>query len=250
MADERLIPPSLAPAVEDLLTTTARDALRLIVESADLIEGDGEARLVVPATPALIDALAAFEADEVEREDEGDAEEEPDGEPSLGSIDNRMNQSQAWRAASAFGLDLEFDGDNVPDPDLEEGYDRELDPAEDGLGDMDGLLEQGCGEPGGEPSLGATEEIDQRIGWARSGGWLMAIDGEATGTVDDLAAPLPTIEQREAQDAAVRAAAEKLQAIAGPRAYGGGSNLRALDAGELIAGPDGFFYIANPLRRR
>ena len=74
------------------------------------------------------------------------------------------------------GLLDELDGD----PDLEDGHDREDDPAESGIGDDDGRIEQLVGEP----SLGATQEIDQRIAWSATAGWFD--DGEATGTVEDI----------------------------------------------------------------
>ena len=53
-----------------------RKALRQIVATADLIEaGDGGPWLLVPTTPTLIGALAAFEADAEDREN--DLEDEP-----------------------------------------------------------------------------------------------------------------------------------------------------------------------------
>ncbi len=48
-----------------------------------------------------------------------------------------------------------------PDPDIEDGFDLEEDPAEGGLGDMDGVNEQHIGEP----TLGGTANFDQRL-WA------------------------------------------------------------------------------------
>ena len=74
------------------------------------------------------------------------------------------------------GLLDELDGD----PDLEDDDDREDDPAESGIGDDDGRVEQLVGEP----SLGATLEIDQRIAWSAGAGFYC--DGEATGTVEDI----------------------------------------------------------------
>jgi hypothetical protein len=84
----------------------------------------------------LLDSLAAFEADLAEHEDDGDAEEEPDGEPSLGSLNNRMNQEQAWRGVSGAWWEVdreaEHDGrepdeDFEPDADLEPDNDAEID---------------------------------------------------------------------------------------------------------------------------
>ncbi|MDE3176821.1 MAG: hypothetical protein KGM15_12030 [Pseudomonadota bacterium] len=75
------------------------------------------------------------------------------------------------------GLLDELDGD----PDLEDGHDREGDPAERGLADADGLAEQ----TGGEPSLGATLDIDQRVAWGRQR-FTWTVDSEATGTVEDV----------------------------------------------------------------
>jgi hypothetical protein len=64
------------------------------------------------------------------------------------------------------------------------GDDREDDPAESGIADRAGYVEQHVGEP----SLGATLDIDQCVAWGadRLRG---VFDGEAEGTADDLIKP-------------------------------------------------------------
>jgi hypothetical protein len=72
-----------------------------------------------------------------------------------------------------------------------------------------------------EPSLGATEELNQEVAWKHtSSGYT---DAEAEGTVDDLEAPYPTREQADAQRAAVQEAVGRLTEITGMRAYRGSS---------------------------
>jgi hypothetical protein len=157
MTDDLIIPPPLAPALEDLLTVTERDALRLIVRDADLIEAEGEAWLLCPLSPALIDALAEFEADLADLEAEPDLEMDHDAEPSLGSANN-MNQDKAWRSTCA-DIDLEFDGDGVADPDLEDddpgGGNIDDEPHSDSAHDGDGQFAGGAMFDD-EPSLGGN----------------------------------------------------------------------------------------------
>jgi hypothetical protein len=74
-------------------------------------------------------------------EDEHDGREpDVDDEPSLGSFDRMTDQTKSWfQSARAmwFWVDAE------DDPAEREGEDeREQDPAEDGIGDLDGLAEQ------------------------------------------------------------------------------------------------------------
>jgi hypothetical protein len=71
-----------------------------------------------------------------------DAEHDPsDDEPSLGSNDRHVNQANCVQGRS-FVTDGEQEHDGrEPDSDLEDD-ERELDPAENGIGDQDGLEEQ------------------------------------------------------------------------------------------------------------
>jgi hypothetical protein len=118
------------------------------------------ARLAAAAERIII-ALDALDAPEEDLEDGHDAEEEI-AEPSLGST-NDVHQEAAWQ-------------NTYRDADLEHD-DAEL----IGIGDEDGLKEQTVGEP----SLGATDDVDQRIAWGRDRASFV-IDGEATGTVEDI----------------------------------------------------------------
>ena len=112
---------------------------------------------------------------------------------------------RARLAAAAERIIAALDALDAPDEDLEDGLDaepslgvgvaydpvtgattfpgddREDDPAESGIADYDGYIEQLVGEP----SLGATLDVDQRVAWGvdRLRG---ALDGEAEGTADDL----------------------------------------------------------------
>jgi hypothetical protein len=70
-----------------------------------------------------------------------------------------------------------------------------------------------------EPSLGATEDIDQRKAWKQPETW--TIDGEAQGTEDDLVRPNRTLEEENAKRAAVQEAVGRLTELTGARAYGG-----------------------------
>jgi hypothetical protein len=266
MADDRIVPPPLAPEVADLLTTSERDVLRAIVRDGDIIDGfkarllngahgapddldedAGDAWLLVRLSPALLDALAAFEADAADLEAEPDLELDHDGEPSLGATSD-MNQERAWRAPEVYGIDLEYDGDGVPDADAEPmlgaperhpnprswewreiGADQTFWAAGHGLMEEENVNEDGgaiddeghgdsfeetsaaAGDCNDEPSLGATVAFDQRQAWAAPE--IGVTDGEATGTIDDIEAPWPTIEQREAQAAVARAAADNALAL-------------------------------------
>jgi hypothetical protein len=181
MADDPIIPPPLAPELIDLLRATERDVLRAIVRDGHVIDGfkarllnrahelrdevGAAAWLLVRRAPAMLDTLAAFEADEADLEAEPDLEEGGDLEPSLGAT-NDKNQEKAWRSPT---YDLEYDGDGVADPDLEDD-----DP---GGGNMEDEPQGDSAQQNGhyagpsifddEPSLGATDEIDQTIGWSR-----------------------------------------------------------------------------------
>jgi hypothetical protein len=130
VGDRPIVAPPLVPELADLLAATERDVLRAIVRDGDILDGfkarllsaahglpdEGEAAwLLVPLSPATMDALAAFEADEADLEEEPDLEEGGDLEPSLGAT-NDKNQEKAWRSPT---YDLEYDGDGVADPDLE-----------------------------------------------------------------------------------------------------------------------------------
>ena len=62
-----------------------RLALRHIVETADLLDvGDSGTWLLVPTTTALLDALAAFEVEGEDRENDIEDEPQSDDEPSIG----------------------------------------------------------------------------------------------------------------------------------------------------------------------
>jgi hypothetical protein len=128
--------PPLAPDIEDLLKPTERDILRAIVQEGDLIEAQGEAWLLVPLSPGLIDMLAAFEADLADLEDDTPCEPAHDDEPSLGATEI-MNQERSWKTPGYAGLDLEYDGDTVASADA-------------------------------EPLLGAPERHPSIIGWSAS----------------------------------------------------------------------------------
>lgn len=77
---------------------------------------------------------------------------------------------------------------------LEAAIDR-LIAAVDALDEAGEDLEDGhdAEEELGEPSLGATEAIDQHVAWCSNGG---VLDGEATGTADDIAVFLNDAERR------------------------------------------------------
>lgn len=87
------------------------------------------------------------------------------------------------------------DASDAADEDMEDGHDAE--------------------EEFDEPSLGATEALDQRSAW-RNGG--AVIDGEATGTIDDVAT-VDTTEGWRADRQAATEARDELRAIL--RRHGG-----------------------------
>ena len=94
----------------------------------------------------------------------------------------------------------EMDGD----PDLEDGHDREHDEAElSGIADDDGRIEQLVGEP----SLGATLDVDQRIAWGADR-LSYVTDGEASVSHDDIASFKSTEAWRADRAAAHRANSE------------------------------------------
>ena len=141
-------------------------------------------RRIERAVERLITTLDAFNAPDEDIEDGHDAEAfADDEEPSLGAT-HGMGQLNTWgaqnRAASVHGEDLEYDSDSVADCDLEDGVDREDDPAESGIADHAGFVEQTVGEP----SLGSLDaEIDQRLAWHPA---IDAVtDGEAQETADE-----------------------------------------------------------------
>lgn len=158
------------------------------------------------AAERIIAALDALDAPEMDREDDDPAEESADAEPSLGSTNHR-NQAKAWNASFA-GDDLEFEGDNVAECDLEDTHDREDDPAESGIGDIDGYREQIVGEP----EFGSTLDFDQRIAWGADRA-ATALGEEATGTEDDLQDRGHDEEAWKARRAASDNAHAQLQAV-------------------------------------
>jgi hypothetical protein len=144
------------------------------------------------------------------------AEENGDAEPSLGAT-NDKNQDRAWRNPAVWELDFEFDGDGVVDVDLEPNFGaancgNPIIPqtfwAVNAPEECEGENDHGEGGPYGdgsvdlEPSLGASEDIDQRKAWKQPETW--TIDGEAQGTEDDLARPDRTVEEENAKRAAVQ----------------------------------------------
>lgn len=110
----------------------------------------------------LLEFLDASDIDP-DLEDTGDAEEGADAEPSLGSFDRMTDQSKSWQTVDrnpdlygwAGGVDNELD-DADHEPALGSldgqgdqtawaaggGRDLEQDPADSGIADLDGLLEQ------------------------------------------------------------------------------------------------------------
>ncbi len=162
-------------------------------------------RKLEAAVERLIATLDALDAPDEDLEEGHDAEAfADDAEPNLGST-NHKDQSKATNTYFG-GDDLEFEGETVAECDLEDGHDREDDPAESGIADDDGYREQLVGEP----SLGATQKVDQRVAWRSGGG---VFDGEASGTEDDLASSR-TADAWKADRAAVDQAREQLHGIA------------------------------------
>ena len=146
-----------------------------------------------PAAEQLVEELILFldtTDGDPDLEDDGDAEEEPDGEPLLGATDG-LNQEKAWRS----------DGWCAP----ETAAEPEDDPADDepSLGST-ASLDQGCwafgtsderedehdgGEPDedGEPELGSFDRlINQRHAWkARNGAYWWGSSCNELDTADN-----------------------------------------------------------------
>jgi hypothetical protein len=121
------------------------------------------------ALEKLIEILDLTDPDPDLEEDDppestGDDEPDQDEETSLGAT-QALDQGNAWRAPMVLGTDLELDGETAPSADSEPslgspercppvhwaqgGRDdredddqREWDPAESGVGDVDGMIEQ------------------------------------------------------------------------------------------------------------
>jgi len=134
------------------------------------------------ALEKLIDLLDQMDADpDSEEENEhGDGSLTGigiDDEPSLGST-NAMNQERAWKVG---GTDLEYDGDTVADPDLEDTADDEpwlgTAPWPPGKYALD--TEHDDSET--EVSLGSTHSINQEHAWAGSRNWFGNHDEEFEG---------------------------------------------------------------------
>lgn len=110
-------PEHYLPFVLGRLAPTDRRALCAIVESVQMVPVEGGPDLLVmPATPELIDALAAFMAEAEDRENDledeepEDDEETADDEPSLGSLNNSRIDQRDWSAGGT--MDLEPAGDD------------------------------------------------------------------------------------------------------------------------------------------
>ena len=85
---------------------SATKALRLIVDAAEVVQAGAFDYLVIPATPELIDALAAFEADAEDAEDDDPAEDGHDSEwdeadrSGIGDLDGLIEQcGLGWQQA-------------------------------------------------------------------------------------------------------------------------------------------------------
>ena len=89
-----------------------RRALREIVETGDLVKENGHTYIVARLSSATIDALAAFEAEGEDRENDLEDEPETDTEPNLG---NASFPHQEFDEAEEDNADLEPDHDNEPD---------------------------------------------------------------------------------------------------------------------------------------
>ena len=163
-------------------------------------------RRLAEAAERIIDALDALDAPEMDREDDDPAEESGDLEPTLGSTNHR-NQAKAWNASFP-GDDLEYEGGDIAECDLEDSHDREDDPAESGIGDIDGYREQIVGEP----EFGSTLDFDQRIAWGADRA-ATALGEEASGTEDDLQDRGHGEEAWKARRAASDNARAQLQAV-------------------------------------
>ena len=97
------------------LSPAERKAMRQIAASADLLDVDGQLYLLAPVSPRTLDALAAFEAEFTDLEDDGDAE------PSIGWATPVLGGDILIGPAD----DAEFDmADQELEPDLEPDYRR------------------------------------------------------------------------------------------------------------------------------
>ena len=112
----------------------------------------------------------------------------PTGIPDTMRLRRRLAEAAERIIAALDALD-------APDDDLEDGHDREEDRADF------------------EPSLGATVDFNQGVAWGddRASGWV--IDGEESGTEDDVEAPGHDVEAWRARRAASDNAKAQLRAI-------------------------------------
>lgn len=115
------------------------------------------------ASAEIVRLIAFLDASDpyvlTELEDDDDREEVGDGEPSLGSFDRVTNQEKSWRGNGVADVDAELDAADEepalgsidchsPEQRSQEHWaaggrrDLELDDAESGIGDIDGVLEQ------------------------------------------------------------------------------------------------------------
>ena len=101
---------SIPPGISGTRQEAQQQALRDLCDFADILDLPGGAWLLVPVSPALLDVLAAFEADFEDLEESdyggGDVCDEPhdectDREPSLGSGAASENSTQAFWAIGA-----------------------------------------------------------------------------------------------------------------------------------------------------
>ena len=163
-------------------------------------------RRLADAAERIIAVLDTLDAPAEDVEDDDPAEESGDLEPTLGATNHR-NQAKAWNASFA-GDDLEYEGGDIAECDLEDSHDREDDPAESGIGDIDGYREQIVGEP----EFGSTLDFDQRIAWGADRA-ATAFGEEASGTVEDLRDRGHDEEAWKARRAASDNARAQLQAV-------------------------------------
>jgi hypothetical protein len=82
-------------------------ALQFICEYSDLVWVQGQPFLITPAAPALMDDLAAFDAEAAEMEDD-------DAEPSLGAPEGHADGPNEDQTAWAKGDDNEQEQDSDP----------------------------------------------------------------------------------------------------------------------------------------
>lgn len=123
------------------------DAIERMIEVIDAID-DTELEVADLDFYGEADELDKLEASELDIRGEGDGDcgDNVDDEPSLGSLDGRMSQNKwcqpdytpkgcSW--TFRMSPDVEYD-----EAEFETEDEREQDPAEAGIGDMDGLIEQ------------------------------------------------------------------------------------------------------------